>query len=43
MDVENDPDKIIDFNNMFYSGVKVLSENNASQNKNGDTGILPLN
>ena len=43
MDVENDPDKRIDFNNMFYSGVKVLSENNASQSKNGDTGILPLN
>jgi len=43
LDVQNDPDKIIYFSKMSQQGVKALSGNYASQNKNGDTGILPLN
>ncbi len=39
IDEEIDPDKIIDFSKMNQQGVKVLSENNDSRNKNiGDNG-----
>ena len=38
----SEPDKTIDFSKMHQPpGVKVLSENNGSQNKNGDNGDGP--
>ena len=41
--INNDPDKIIDFSKMHQAlGVKVLRENNGSQNKNiSDNGDGP--
>ena len=42
IDEEIDPDKIIDFSKMHQPGVKVLSENNDSRNKNfGDNDVAP--
>ena len=42
MDVENDPDKRIDFNNMFDSGVKVIIPNSGSHKKKLVTMAMEL-